>query len=112
MKGNRSIDAWNSFCDEIKEAGQILVQDTIPENETIQAEGIRFLIHMIQAGFENTYEFADTFRPVLSPMVNPTLLYEGAGSAAHYLQGYIDGSKNYRIYGRRGTAPLLEIETL
>ena len=109
MNNNKSTQAWDQFCDSLKQAGQILAQDKTPQDETTQAEGLRFLIHMIQAGFENTHEFSDVSRPVLSPMVNPTLLYEGAGSAARYLQGYIDGRKNYSIYGKRGTAPLLEI---
>ena len=109
MKTNKSVDAWNKFCESLKDTGQILLEEKTPQDETTQADGLRYLVHMIRAGFENTYEFSDVTRPVLVPMVSPTLLYEGAGSAARYLQGYIDGGKSYRVYGKRGTAPLLEL---
>ena len=100
---------WDEFCESLKSAGDVLRRDETPRDELTLAEGYRHLIRMVRAGFENVHEMADTAHPVISPMVGPLLQYEGTTSDARYLHSFIDGSRNYRVSGTRGGAPLFEI---
>lgn len=108
-KDHDPLAIWNEFCDELRRAGRVLLRDGAPRDELTQAEGHRYLVRMIRAGFENTFELADPLDPVLAPMVGPRLLYEGVTSDARYLHTFIDGSRRYRIHGTRGDAPLFEV---
>lgn len=102
-------ELWDEFCEELRKAGRVLLRAGAPRDELTQAEGHRFLVRMIRAGFENGFELADPLHPELAPMVGPRLLYEGVTSDARYLHAFIDGARRYRIRGTRGEAPLLEI---
>lgn len=101
--------AWDEFCESLKAAGEIFRREETPRDDQTLAEGHRYLVRLLRAGFENVYEMADTARPVLSPMVGPLLQYEGTTSDARYLHGFIDGTRSYRITGTRGEAPLIEV---
>ena len=99
---------WDEFCDSLKRAGEVLRRPETPGDELTQAEGLRHLVRMIRAGFENCHEFADLDHPVLASMVERTLLYEGLTSDARYLHAFIDGTQTHVIRGHRGGAPLIE----
>lgn len=100
---------WDEFCEELRRAGRVLLRAGAPRDDLTQAEGHRFLVRMIRAGFENACDLADPLHPVLAPMVGPRLLYEGVTSDARYLHAFIDGRRRYVVRGTRGGAPLLEI---
>lgn len=100
--------AWEEFCESLKSAGDVLRRGDTPQDEQTLAEGHRYLMRLLRAGFENVYELAEPARPVLSPMVGPLLQYEGVTSDARYLHAFIDGSQSYRVTGSRGEAPLVE----
>lgn len=101
--------AWDAFCDSLKRAGDVLRRPSTPGDDLTLAEGHRFLSRMVRVALESRLEIGDPLRPSLQPMVGPTLQYEGVTSDARYLNGYIDGSRNYRITGSRGGAPLFEV---
>ena len=104
----RAVAAWEFFCEELKGAGGVLAREATPGDEQNLAEGLRFLVRMLRAGFENAFEYADPAHPLLGPMVTPTLVYEGVTSDARYHHAFIDGTAPYVIRGRRGDAPLIE----
>jgi hypothetical protein len=104
-----AADAWERFCAELARAGEALQRPTTPRDELTQAEGLRHLARMIRAGVENRLELADLTHPVITPMVDRWLLYEGVTSDARYHHALIDGAASHRILGTRGTAPLFEI---
>lgn len=101
--------SWHRFCDELKRAGDVVLRDTMPQDDLTRAEGYRHLVRMVRAGFESTCEFADTHHPELVPMVGRTLLYEGVTPDARYHHAFIDGTATYRVRGQRGTAPFIEL---
>jgi hypothetical protein len=107
--GCEPYDTWDEFCEELRQAGRVLLRAGAPRDELTQAEGHRYLVRMIRAGFENAFDLADPLHPQLAPMVGPRLLYEGVTSDARYLHAFIDGRRCYRIRGTRGDAPLLEL---
>jgi len=99
---------WDEFCDSLKAAGDVLRRSETPKDEQTLAEGHRYLVRLLRAGFENVYEMADLQSPQLAPMVGPLLQYEGVTSDARYLHTFIDGATSYAITGTRGEAPLIE----
>ena len=103
-----SVKAWDSFCEQLKQAGGVLARDATPDDELSQAEGLRKLVRMIRMGFEATLEYGNTDFPEVYQLVTPTTLGEGETSDAHYHQVVIDGSKTYRVSGQRGDAPYME----
>ncbi|WP_186453855.1 DUF1214 domain-containing protein [Denitratisoma sp. DHT3] len=104
----KSVAAWEAFCDQLKQAGAVLVQDATPADELVQAEGLRKLVRMIRMGFEASLEYGNTDFPEVYQLVTPTTVGEGENADAHYHQAMLDGSKTYRITGRRGEAPFIE----
>lgn len=114
LRGTAPIDAalaWEQFCDALKRAGQVLRRPQTPQDELTQAEGLRFLVHMLRVGFENGLDFADPVHPVLERMIDATKVCEGVTSDARYHHAFLDGSATYRIRGRRGGAPLIEFSS-
>lgn len=103
-----SVQAWEAFCDQLKLAGAVLARESTPDDELTQAEGLRKLLRMIRMGFEASLEYGNTDFPEVYQLVTPTTVGEGENADAHYHQAMIDGSKTYRISGRRGDAPFIE----
>lgn len=102
-------EVWDSFCDSLKSAGDVLRRPSTPKDDLTRAEGLRYLARMVRVALESRLEIGDPLRPMLQPMVGPTVQYEGVTSDARYLNAYIDGSRTYRIAGTRGDAPLIEV---
>jgi len=103
-----SEDAWVEFCDELKEAGRVLLRESTPKDELTQAEGLRHLVRLVHLGFMASFELADSERPRIVPAVSKTMLGEGETSDARYHYAFIDGGATYRVRGTRGTAPFIE----
>ncbi|CAB1369900.1 DUF1214 domain-containing protein [Denitratisoma oestradiolicum] len=104
----KSVAAWEAFCDQLKQAGSVLGQDATPGDELTQAEGLRKLVRMIRMGLDASLEYGNTDYPKVYQLVTPTTLGEGETSDSHYYQAMIDGSKTYRLHGQRGEAPYME----
>lgn len=102
-------EVWDSFCESLKRMGDVLRRPSTPRDDLTSAEGLRYLSRMVRVALESRVEIGDPLRPLLQPMVGPTVQYEGVTSDARYLNAYIDGSRTYRITGSRGDAPLIEI---
>ena len=83
-----SVRAWESFCEQLKQAGQVLARESTPDDELTQAEGLRKLVRMIRMGFEATLEYGNRDFPEVYQLVTPTTLGEGETSDAlsHQLQ--------------------------
>lgn len=109
VSGEDPAALWDEFCESLKSAGDVLRREQTPKDDQTLAEGYRHLMRMVRAGFENVHELADTAHPVLVPMVGPLLQYEGTTSDARYLHSFIDGKRNYKVTGTRGSAPLIEV---
>lgn len=103
-----STKIWETFCDQLKLAGSVLVRETTPDDDLTQAEGLRKLVRMIRMGFEVSLEHANADFPELYQHATATTVEEGETSDARYHQAVIDGSQTYRVTGKRGEAPYME----
>lgn len=96
---------WDDFCDALKEAGKQILRPEAPATELDRAEGYRYLTRLLRAGLESKLEFSDTDFPGVYSLSHETIKIGADNPDNIYHNITIDGSKEYRIYGRRGTVP-------
>ena len=99
-------EIWNAFCDQLKEAGNVIMRDDLPTTQFDKAEGLRYMARLTKAGLDTFCELTGPKYPVLrtqADMVkmgldNPDNYYVGASINAKY---------DYKITGNRGTIHFL-----
>jgi hypothetical protein len=97
--------AWEDFCDALKDAGQQILRPEAPSTELDRAEGWRYLTRLLRLGLESKLEFADTDFPVSYALSHTTAKIGADNPDNIYHNVTIDGSKEYRLTGKRGTVP-------
>jgi hypothetical protein len=100
-------DAWNSFCDQLKDAGGRVFKDYNPALPLHRADGFRFLTQNLGQAFDLALETRDPRFPALHAFCNPTRKLGGDAADFTYVQAWVDGHTTYRISGNRGTARFL-----
>jgi hypothetical protein len=97
--------AWEDFCDALKDAGKQVLSAETPATELDRAEGFRYLTRLLRLSLETKLEHADTDFPSLHAMSHATAKIGADNPDNIYHIANIDGSKEYRLKGTRGTAP-------
>ena len=98
--------AWADFCDSLKAAGALIEQRS--DNDLERAEGYRFLTRLLRGGLHSYFEGGDPRHPVITTM--PDQVKIGSDNPdSRYQTASIDGRRNYRITGSRGTVHYLSI---
>ncbi len=96
--------AWEEFCDNLKAAGASLMYPGTPRDAFDQAEGVRYLSRLTQAGLEAFVEFNDPAFPILRRMVHETIKMGADNPDNYYFNAQIDGRNyEYRITGKRNS---------
>jgi hypothetical protein len=98
---------WEDFCDTLKSAGQIILRPETPATELDRAEGWRYLTRLMRIGFEMMLECADADFPAFYSASHTTAKIGGDNPDNLYLNATIDGRREYRIWGTRGTVHYL-----
>lgn len=100
---------WDEFCDQLREAGQVLVSDRAPQDDFNQAEGVRYLTRLLRYATLNLLEKSDPFYPQFTRSWDPNVKCKiGADNPDNFnMRAYVSGHYRYRISGTRGTVPLL-----
>ncbi len=104
--------AWHDFCDDLKSAGDLIFRDGIPESPITRATGMRLLARNISLAMQFQMENHDPDFPEILHYFDPLRKQGGDNTDAHYSGAPIDGRKNYRIYGKRGTARYFAVTIL
>ena len=111
-EGAPNAQAWDSFCDRLKELGQVLRRPETPTGTLDRAEGLRYLARLTRLGLDLCFEYADADFPVFLNAWNATTKAGADNPDNHYLNATICGDYEYRVWGRRGTARSLRFATL
>src|SRR5580658_6736635 len=106
-----SGQAWEEFCDQLKEAGQIILRPETPSGELDRAEGWRYLSRLTRMALEVCFENSDPDFPTLLNIPNATAKVGADNPDNLYLTASISGDREYRLRGTRGTVPLLSFGT-
>lgn len=102
---------WHEFCDDLKRVGeQVLAADT-PVDELTRVEGYRYLTRLLRLGLEKYIEFGDPDFPEFYSLSHETAKIGNDNPDNFYLNCAVDGGRDYRITGNRGTVAYLSIET-
>jgi hypothetical protein len=104
--------SWHRFCDELKEAGDLVFRDTAPLNRTSRATGMRQLARNIALALQFELENADPRFPELLHYFDPIRKQGGDNTDALYVGAPINGTDTYRIVGHRGSAAYFAVTVL
>jgi hypothetical protein len=117
MSGDTPVDrvangtVWEEFCDTIKMAGQIILNENAPADPLTRSEGFRYLSRITRAALEAFVEYADPLDPVLFRPVHETAKMGADNPDNYYQWARISGEHEYRITGRRGSIHYLGLGT-
>jgi hypothetical protein len=103
---------WDSFCEELKEAGEIIFRETTPDNQVTRLTGLRLLARNISLALQFELENKDPQHPELMHYFDPVRKQGGDNTDALYVGAPINGTDTYRISGTRGSAAYFAITVL
>jgi hypothetical protein len=99
---NKHLQAWTDFCDQLKQAGQVLLREDLELNDFDQLEGVRYLSRLTRAGLQTFAELSGPRHPAFKAM--PELVKMGLDNPDNwYVGASIKADFDYRITGNRGT---------
>lgn len=100
---------WDDFCESLKGARAVLFRDLSPSDALDRAEGYRHLTRLLRVALERFVEHADPERPRFYQMARADAKLGADNPDCNYRNCAIDGTREYRIRGRRGTSAYLGI---
>jgi hypothetical protein len=118
MRGNGEKEetalraAWDSFCDGLKQAGEIVFREGAPSHPVTRAAGLRMLARNVALALQLELENRDSLHPELMHYFDPVRKQGGDNPDALYLGAPINGCDTYRISGTRGSASYVAITVI
>ena len=101
---------WNQFCERLKDLGQIIESEGVPENELDRLEGYRYLLASLAEGIDKALYLSDLSDPQLRLNVTKYRTRAMPSSDARYLSADLTGEGTYRLSGRLGNAPHITVQ--
>lgn len=98
-----SGQAWEDFCDTLRDAGRMIMDADQPELPNVKAMGFRYLAGLVKCGVGQAVELADRDRPKWFRIEDTFSKWGAENADNHYLVTHIDADKTYRIKGTRGS---------
>ncbi|MEH6636417.1 MAG: DUF1214 domain-containing protein [Halioglobus sp.] len=102
---------WHEFCDSLKEAGVQILAERVPGDDLTRVEGFRYLTRLLRLGLEKHVEFGDPNFPQFYSLSHETAKIGNDNPDNFYQNCAVDGRREYRISGNRGSVAYLSIET-
>ena len=85
--------------------GAVMEAARFHSTELDRAEGFRYLTRLLRLGLESKLEYSDTDFPGLYALSHTTAKIGADNPDNIYHNSTIDGTKEYRLKGTRGTVP-------
>ncbi|MDH3926176.1 MAG: DUF1214 domain-containing protein, partial [Xanthomonadales bacterium] len=117
MFGDNPNDAllqssWNEFCDQLKNAGELIFRDTTPAHDIDRAKGLRLLARNVSLALQFHLDNNNPDFPELLHYFDPIRKQGGDNPDALYVGAPINGKHTYRISGQRGNARYFAVTVL
>lgn len=105
-----SGQAWDDFCNSLRDAGQLILQADQPDDPRVRAEGFRFLLGLVKVGVAQAGELSERDFPKFLRILDGFSKWGAENADNHYIATHIDSASTYRIRGRRGSCMTFLIE--
>jgi hypothetical protein len=102
-----SGDAWDDYCEGLKQAGKDIFRDLAPKDPIDLAEGHRYLTRAVRFGLTHIMEAGDPRLPYFFPSLCEHLKSGWDNPDNHHSNAYINGNYDYKVSGTRGDAHYL-----
>ena len=109
--GVLSGSSWREFCETLRRADRLVLADGVPDTPRDRAEGFRYLTRFLQAGITSCIAHDDPDYPVLGRMMDYTMPWGLDNPDCLYLYAPLRGDARYRLWGNRGSANHIDIQT-
>ncbi len=103
---------WDAFCDQLKDASELVFLDSNPSHDIDRAKGFRLLARNISLALQFHLENNNPEVPELLHYFDPIRKQGGDNTDALYVGAPVDGNRRYRIHGQRGTAKYFAVTVL
>jgi hypothetical protein len=103
--------AWSQLCDTLRKLGDVVLDELAADDALDAAEGMRFVTRTLHYLLEKEIEGSDALFPWLIRAGHETRKLLSASPDYHYRMARIDGRREYRLHGRRGSADRVALET-
>lgn len=102
-----SAEAWSGFCRRLEAAGGIVRGTDLAATPLDVAEGYRYLSRLTRIALDMHVEHADPAFPSFYAASHPTAKIGADNPDNIYMNATIDGTRSYRLRGKRGSVPIL-----
>jgi hypothetical protein len=97
--------AWDDFCENVRRAGHMVDKFGDEAGPLDQAEWYRFMTRLMRNAFERFMENAEPDRPRLRDAPWRQGINFQSPDQDHLLTEFLDGSREYKITGNKGSIP-------
>ena len=102
---------WTKFCRDLEAAGDAVFTTGLAGGPLDEAEGVRYLTRLLRIGLDMHLENADPAFPSFYQASHATAKIGSDNPDNFYQNATISGTHTYRIWGQRGTVPILSFAT-
>lgn len=104
-------EIWRKFCHDLERAGEAVLDSALATSDLEQAEGLRYLTRLMRVGLDMNLEHANPAFPTFYQASHQTAKIGSDNPDNYYQNATISGKYNYRIWGNRGSVPILSFGT-
>jgi hypothetical protein len=105
--------AWSYLMDRLREAAQVVESDPAQRNRVDFAAGMRHLLVLLAAGIDEVLRFdPDPILSVQRTSTDDILTWGMECPDCIYTRAVLRGGESYRLFGNRGTARYVGLQTM
>ena len=109
MSDAKSI--WQKFCRDLEASGDAILSSDLAASPLDEAEAVRYLTRLTRIGLDMFLENADPAFPGFYQASHATAKIGSDNPDNLYQNATISGAHSYRVWGNRGSVPILSFGT-
>lgn len=111
MTAKDAKSIWHEFCRDLEKAGDAVLTSDLATSALEEAEGVRYLTRLLRIGLDMHLENADQAFPSFYQASHATAKIGSDNPDNYYQNATISCDHSYRIWGNRGSVPILSFGT-
>jgi hypothetical protein len=110
---NDAVPAWAYLLDRLRESAQVVESDPANRNRADLAAGMRHLLVLLTAGIDEVLRFdPDPILSVAATSTDDAVTWGMECPDCIYTRAVLRGGHSYRLFGNRGTARYVGLQTM